>query len=430
MNIKNVPALIIVFLIGINLNAQKSDEKVGELLNKGDYIELNKIYSSVKEELSPPLKAIVDVVLNSSMNRPEMALENIDYLFQNFQQEIGFENVQGFFLRRCALLAQQGNYKQATADLEGFMNDVGQHMDKNMLNEFKSFHRLYNEMKDIAPTQLIRPDTDCEIPIRIDSLSVGGQMMYVPVTINGQESSFIFDTGCPGGFLLSERFAANINYRIIADSIPVHGVGTGYGKNILIDSMQVGNMVYRNVTGLVVPPNPAVDSVFQVDAVLGSGIMKAAGEFRIYPKERRIVFPIRQTPLPSTGSNIMLISEHPYVEAFSDGERLIMHFDIGNSSALLHYIYYQKHKEKIEKEGKKESKLSGGFGGVMTKDIYRLPVFPIKVGNKQAELKNLEVNIDAVYAKQGIEEGALGMGFITLFDKVVVNYSKMFVEVE
>ncbi|MDR1503239.1 MAG: aspartyl protease family protein [Prevotella sp.] len=430
MRVKNTILLLIFLLSSIYVCTQTPDERVGDLLNRADYIELNRQYPSLKDSIHPMLKGLSEAVLSSSLNRPERALDDINRLLEYHQQEIGFMNVQAMFLKKCMVQAEMGNYSQAANDLQYFMNEVSEHMDSTMLKSYKETYAVYDKMRSVPPPALERPLADCEIPIEIDSLSVGGQLIYVPVTINGSPERFIFDTGCPGGAFISEEYASKLNLRTVADSVMVNGVGRGIGKIALIDSLRVGNIVYKNSTAVVVPPNPAVDSVFKVDLVLGSGIMKASGEVRIFPQEKKLVFPISQTPLPPTGNNMIFLSDHPYIEAYSNTERLIMHFDTGNAGAGLHYKYYEKHKEMIDKEGKKESKLSGGFGAVIMKDIYRLPVFPLKVGVREFELKNLEVNLDPVFVGQGNEDGSLGMAFIMLFDKVVINFDKMFLEVE
>ena len=414
----------------LSIKSQTPDEKIGSLINNSDYFELDEQYAKLKNDIDPLLRMFSEVMLNFSFNNPHLTCIYADSLVENYAQEIGIQNVMSMAMIKSQSLAEMEEYKLAADNILKIIDDASAYMDSTSLDATRSTLQYYNKLSVLPKSELIRPAYDTEVPIDIDTLKVGGNMMYIPVKVNGVEERFILDTGCPTAAFFSERMARKYNVRTIFDSLIVKGTGTGFGRLGFLDSVQVGDMVLKNLLVTVVPSNPAVDSVFMVDAVLGQTIMKLAGEMQIYPKQKRVVFPVKHTPMPSTGRNMMMHASHPYLKTYHKGERFIMHFDTGNAASGLHYKYYERNKEEVERVGNKLSRLIGGFGSVGMKDFYNLPSFELKVGNKPFILTNLEVNMEPVFVSQGQEDGALGMSFIKLFDKVTINFKDMFVEVE
>lgn len=371
-----------------------------------------------------------EVMLNFSFNNPKETCIYADSLIRNFQQEIGFGNVVSMIMIKSQSLAEMEEYALAADNIKAFTDAASIHMDSATTKSLYDTYRYYDRLRSIPKSQLLRPSADTEIPIDIDTLKVGGNMMYIPVRINGKEERFILDSGCPTSAFFSERMAQKYNVRTVFDSLIVNGTGTGYGRLGFLDSIKVGDMTLKNLLITVVPSNPSVDSIFRVDAVLGQPIMKLAGEIQIYPQKKKVIFPIHHTPLPQSGRNMIIHASHPYIKTYHLDERLIMHFDTGNSSSNLHYNFYEKNKNEIEKLGTKYSRLSGGYGSVGMKEFYRLPSFELKIGNTVFNMKNMEISTEPVFVSQGNENGALGMAFIKLFDKVTVNFDQMFVDVE
>lgn len=86
-------------------------------------------------------------------------------------------------------------------------------------------------------------------------------------------------------------YADEIGIRVIRDSINITGAfATGTGKSGILDSMMIGDIAFKNAIITIADPNPAVDTVYQVDAVLGTDFMRLVGEVNIFPQEKRFAF--------------------------------------------------------------------------------------------------------------------------------------------
>lgn len=429
----------ILFYISLFSFAQSADEQIGDCLNSSDFFLLDEKYPKLKEEIQTPmLKVLSEAILNAVFNRQKEAVQSIDSLVSNYQEQIGFDNVKNMLGWQNNILFRMGEYCAAYDRSNGFLEQVAPHLDTTTVNQLRASNSYYKSMCGQQKSELIRPNKDCVIPIYIEPIEIKkfrkGYHLHVPVTVNGIEERFIFDTGCPGGVFLSEEYANKFAVRITMDSLVVSGVGgSGWGKMGILDSISLGNMILKNLSVTVVPLNPAVDSIFKINAVLGSDIMKHAGEVQIFPKEGKIIFPTNKTPLPATGRNMMISQgDGFFIKAFSGDEKLVMLFDTGDSSSGLYNKYYQSHKEMVERDGKKETSLAGGFGGVNTVEFYNLATLPLRIGDKNFEMKNINVGTDSApgFIGTGNDDGALGMSFINSFDKVTISFENMFIKVE
>lgn len=423
--------------------AQSADEQVANCLNTSDFFLLEEIYPKIKNDVETPmLNALTESVLYTAFGPSYQAITAIDSLLYKYHNEIGVGNVKNMLMCQCWLLLRMGEYKSGYDRLKNFIDQFDTHVEEEFLVDAKASLKLYEAFMDEAPPQLIRPNTDCVIPIEIDTLNIKGNEndslvhsthIFVPVVIKGKQERFIFDTGCGGGIFLSKEYATRLGARVKMDSLAISGSGgMSYGQFAILDSIQVGNMTFKNVTATVIPPNPEVDSIYKVDAVLGSDIMLYAGEIQIFPHEKKIIFPVDKTPLPATGRNMMRMigGDAFFLKTYSGDERLVMLFDTGDSYTHLNDKYYNMHKEFVDTNGIKSSKISGGIGGVERISYNRLPSFPFRIGDKHFEIKNISVGDNPKASSQQVGEGALGMAFISTFNKVTISFDNMFVDME
>lgn len=432
---KKLTQLLFFILFTSSTFGQSADEQIGECLNNSDFFLLDEKYPQLKDEIQTPLlNTLTESVLAATFNRPKEAIPLIDSLLIKHQGELDLNSITNMVMWQADLLFRKGEYCEASQRVKSYFEQIAPYMDSTSVKGIDRTIKYYNAMCGQEKSELIRPAKDCSIPMLIENIELEGfrkgQMLYVPATINGEEERFIFDTGCPGGLFMSEEYAQKYGVKVTLDSLMVGGVGgSDWGKMGILDSLNIGDMTLKNAVVTIVAPNPTVDTIFKIDLVLGSDIMKLAGEIQFLPQEKKIIFPINKTSLPATGRNMMMTQGDGFlIKSYSEDERLIMILDTGDSSAGLDYPYYQKNKEEVEKKGKKGTLSAGGFGGIITSEHYTLPTVPFRIGNKVFTLNDINVEIDP--KKQHGRDGSLGMKFITLFDKVVISFDQMFIEVE
>ncbi len=414
--------------------------RVAELLNTSDWFTLDAEYPVLKESLQAPfLNLYADILLGYHFNRPTEVVPKIKELITHYQEEIGFDNVCGM-VRLVSILEQQlGNYAQAADNLSNFMTQLKQ---QGVEIDYSSYERMYNNSqvwREYAAPAVSRPDANVEIPVTIapvqllvplDGKKTRGLDIRLPVTIHGVSYPFVFDTGA-GMTYMSERFAKEVGVKIVNDSLLMNGgmLGAGYGMEGYLDSLQIGDIVFRNARIFIARPN-AVDSIAVVDAVLGLDFIRRIDEIRIDIRNKKLIFPQTTTPLPVTGRNLLLKDGNsPVLKAQAGDDRLLFVFDTGCVTADLYYSFYQKYQAEIDRVATRESVTGGGYGYVRTKEMLKMPSVRFCIGDVAVEMKDIRVHPDEGN-DQSPEDGNLGMDLVKLFDKTIINFKDMFVKFE
>lgn len=417
--------MAIVFLFSSSsVQAQEADKRIGDLINQSDWFGLEKEYALQKDSIrNPILRFLSEAMLGSYFNRPDAACEAIDSLLTHYQDQIGFENSCSMVYFASENQLKQEKYESIIEILEPFIEQTKDILESQ--EQYLTYYKMANALRHHPRTEIMRPDRDCSVPLTIEKAGRGSHL-YVPVEINEKEYPFIFDTGA-GYNMVSERFAQEIGIRTVCDSFPITGVSRVFGKLGITDSIRIGDILYKNPLFLIAPPIAETDSIFQVDAVLGSPFMLSIGETQINMSESKITFPICETPLPESGRNLTFQSGQPYLQVISNGEKLLFHFDTGDVEGNLHSSFYEKHQEWVKANGVKETLRGGGLGGLYEVESYRLSSYPMQIGGTNCELKNVSVSTQKTCMIQREEDGVLGFNFINLFPETIINFRQMFV---
>lgn len=430
---KTFVALLFFFVsLFQSVKAQEADWQIGDLINQSDWFRLEEEYPKVSGQLqSVAIKALSEVMIGTYFNKPVETIDLIDSLLEHHQEDLGFPNVSSLVALRSKMLGEIGQYKESADRLYDFLRQIEAFAKREDFPSHQQLADYYNTLRNEAAPVVDRPNKETEIPMAIEEAG-RGVLMFVPVQIHGKTYKFIFDTGA-GSTFVSKMYADEIGIRVIRDSINITGAfATGTGKSGILDSMMIGDIAFKNAIITIADPNPAVDTVYQVDAVLGTDFMRLVGEVNIFPQEKKICFPVNRHSLPETGRNMWMYDGGLRLKVFSGEERLRFVFDTGNVRADMFYPYYQKHKEWVDKEGVNETITGGGFGGVRSLEVLRLSSIPMRIGSTSFEMKDIQVEYEPPTEKsfQNGEDGSLGMDFINLFQRVIINFDDMFLELD
>jgi len=103
--------------------------------------------------------------------------------------------------------------------------------------------------------------------------------LIVPVTINGKNYNFLFDTGCTMP-AISDKIYKELNLPIVRQINATDASGeTEKIRFILLPEIDIQGITFWNTQGVVFPDNPGNESVqlaecFGIDGVIGSNILK------------------------------------------------------------------------------------------------------------------------------------------------------------
>ncbi|MDD3036296.1 retropepsin-like aspartic protease [Bacteroides sp.] len=427
---------VIVLLINttIFLCAQQPDERIGNLISQAKWFELQREYAIYKDSLSPFIHDFASSLLSYYFNEPD-APEKLGNMMNKHGQMLDYHSQLscGYFIHTS--YARMGQNGSAAAVLSSIMKQLEGHLDEKTQLEYtdmlKSYQTLANE-GDILQVQ--RPEKDIIIPITVDSVGKYGQKaIHLNGCINGNPQQFQLDTGA-GHSVVSPEMAKRCKMRIIRDSIKVSGLKTGYGQLAIADTFSIGEMTFHKVPFLVLnmkTNNAAADSFMNsLRSLIGADLLARLEEVEINFDSLQIKIPQRATPNPLKYSNLRFNNEYLWtIEVTSGTENLSMHFDCGAGGSSLTGKYFNNHKEMIQQTGKQDTIRVAGFGGIMRKDIYKLPGFCISVGPVEGCIPEIYAYIDSdlpFFITN--EDGWFGMDLFYSYGSITINLKDMYVK--
>ena len=375
---------------------------------------------------------MAEALLAKYFNQSDKAIAAMTTLLSNYQEEIGASSALNFALLRLQMIGEQGNYAEAADGLKSIAEQLPQ------VPTIQRMYQHYNALRDYPQMTISKPNKDVIIPFHLQSLKANkregwmragkkkfkGYLMTIPVTCHGKQQSFIFDTGASASFV-TESVAKNLNLTILSDTILLNG--NQKGLQAYIDSLQVGDIVCRNMIVYVGLNNPLDSLVRGVDAVLGMDFIKAVGETQILFDRQQIVFPSQ--PTTSTLQSNIFLDGTLLMQARKGDVPLSFIFDTGCTTAELYSDYYTKFTTEVDAVAEPDTITTAAYGTVTTSSILLLPELTCMIGETSVTMDeiNLFPHNDRPLA---VRDGRMGMDLIRRFRKTTINLNDMFVKFE
>ena len=440
------PLLIILLSLfsSLVISAQQPDQRIGELVNTEDWFGLDKEYPILKDSIQTPfLKVVAEAMIARNFNKKQRALECLNELLANHQSDLG-AGVFNFIILRAQLLEEMGRYAEA-ADFIKYVFDQlkGQGVTQG-LDAMEYYYQHVNVLRELPALSLSRPNHDVSVPFTLKELKpkrieswmrkkdernpdAKSVLMSIPVTLHGETIPFHFDTGA-GMTFVSEKFVREKGLPIIGDSVVY--TGNSKGLRTFIDSLQIGEITVRNiVAGVGLEKESELLDLVGVGPILGRDVITAIGETQICMDDSTMLFPLKTSPLPVYGRN-MLYNSH--VEATADGEKLRFLFDTGNANnnaCYLYAAYYNTHRETIDKIATTDTISGGGYGIAGAREMKVIRPFCLSIGNMPIQLVEAVVDEESSLADDHCH-GNIGIAAVLQHRKTILNFRDMFVNFE
>ncbi|MBL4561320.1 MAG: retroviral-like aspartic protease family protein [Labilibaculum sp.] len=425
---KKILLSTITIVFSVLTYAQNLDSKVAEYLNNQDYLTLKEVYPLVKDSITPFLQDLTECFLPCYFNKPEEACKSIQNFFTSQQGKINSDLATSLIYLWAENLKAKGAYKEAVELIDNYLLNFPQEHRIKLKQYYSSIYVYCKAYQSFQASKISHHNKDISVPISFVQTGERGQTMFIPVTIRNNTTNFIFDTGA-GDNVVTEKFALDNQIRILKDSILIIGVGSGYGKLGFIDSLQIGELIYQNVSFVVVP-EIIPDNKYNTQAVLGMPFMRINKELIIYPNERKIVFPYKESIPDSLKSNMILTNNTLLLNVESQDNMLLIQFDSGNVSSTMNLSYFKSNKTKIENQYKLDTIQIGGFRGINTIPAYTIPQLSFSIGISKFIMKNIKVLTKKNLMEPNQSKGVYGVNFIQKFDRICINFNLMRLEVQ
>ena len=440
------PLLIILLSLfsSLVISAQQPDQRIGELVNTEDWFGLDKEYPILKDSVQTPfLKVVAEAMIARNFNKKQRALECLNELLANHQSDLG-AGVFNFIILRAQLLEEMGRYAEA-ADFIKYVFDQlkGQGVTQG-LDAMEYYYQHVNVLRELPALSLSRPNHDVSVPFTLKELKpkrieswmrkkdernpdAKSVLMSIPVTLHGETIPFHFDTGA-GTTFVTEKFVREKGLPLIGDTVTY--TGNSKGLRTFIDSLQIGEITVRNiVAGVGLEKESELLDLVGVGPILGRDVITAIGETQICMDDSTMLFPLKTSPLPVYGRN-MLYNSH--VEATADGEKLRFLFDTGNANnnaCYLYAAYYNTHRETIDKIATTDTISGGGYGIAGAREMKVIRPFCLSIGNMPIQLVEAVVDEESSLADDHCH-GNIGIAAVLQHRKTILNFRDMFVNFE
>jgi len=239
---------------------------------------------------------------------------------------------------------------------------------------------------------------------RYSRLSIQGG--YLPVSINGLDARYIFDTGAAISVisdleakrvgLTPQRVETKLNE---ASGNDVTGLRVAVAKDLIL-----GHLHLRNVAFIVLPDTrePFSDVSQEKRGILGIPVFLAMQTLRWQPKGS-FEFGFSPAPLHLSASNLLFHDNSTVVQVFSQSRPLEFTLDTGAIDTDLNPVFAATFPDLLKQSGIPEVHSITGVGGTNSYDSVLLPSVTFEVGGSAVTLKPAHV-----YTKYGLTSWAAG----------------------
>jgi hypothetical protein len=311
-------------------------------------------------------------------------------------------------------------YRKAADAFKAIPARFARELDEEETEGIANGASLWGALADV-PRQSVTLKGDSRIQTTKDK----ARLTNLPVRINNQTVSLVFDTGANIS-TATESFAKQWNFKIIEASIDV---STITGKSVkarlgIAPPMEIGSVVVRNAVFLIFDDKdlyfPQVD--YQINAILGFPVIEAFREFTI-AKNGELFIPAKAR---SRGRQNMCLDElTPLVQATHRGRSLTFSFDTGAQSSSLNRPFYEAFEDEIKAKHTAQTGRIGGAGGSREVEMYRLPSFDINISGRDVRLPNVKVLTETGNKNSHFLHGNLGQDLIRQFERMTINFEAM-----
>lgn len=449
---KLLSSILLIALAAIPANAQEDNfsvniktsseealeinQRAAQYLANGQHFELKKLYDENADSLAPMVRAYSEAELLSVFNRNEEAIPAIRHFVNEHGSEIPTELLLNKFNTAIVCAEIIGNYAEArdmAANVVGMLKQAGAPDDY-----IQHFTNYYNPNAILAtlPSQTIeKKKAECQIPFFIQPVGKkGGHHMLVNGTLNGKPTEMVFDTGA-GCSMITRRKAEEFGLRMSDATASINAGGSVNAVYGTIDSLVVGDLVYRNVLCAVNDfntGNAEADSIIKdVDMILGLNVMRPLQEFTFDFDANAIIIPSAPHNFPTPNMRQHIQSRVFELTLTHNGMPFDATLDSGFAGVLnLDSDFLEANKEEILADGEEIEDRGAGLAGVYIQKKYQLKDFNFRLNDTDYTVAKVAVATKANEERSAIEKNLFGLDAMRTFRRVIISLKDCYVNFE
>lgn len=391
--------------------------QVHDLIKQRNFFKAKEIYSLRKNDLSKTHQKFVEAFLDNAFNKLEESNDQIAQLI-NRKSNLPDSLILELYKIKEDNHIKLYEYREAKNALTTILSDFKNFLSDDEINGIENSLKIWTALGN-EPKQETLIMKDVRMKMEKDKFGLNNLIVS-----NGSDSlNFIFDTGANIS-TVSRSTAEKFNMKIIPVDIQV---GTVTGDKVpaqiaVCPQFRLDNIEIRNAIFLV--PDDSALSIPQVDyqiyGILGFPVIEALCEIQI-TLDGYFIVPEEVTEIQSE-SNMAMDGLMPLIYI----DQMHFDFDTGNTKTMFYHSYYIDNREEIDKNYKPERISFAGGAGSKEFDGFIITV-KMNVLDKEVTLKEIHLLKEKIKPHE-TGYGNIGQDLIQQFDKMTINFDKMFIK--
>lgn len=393
--------------------------KVYQHLRHKDFFSARNLYSSHQDKLQAYQQLVLQAHIDNAFNQNQESDRCIARALQNHRAQVHDSVMIDLYGLQHDNAYKQYDYAGAKKALQKILDNYSKNITAKDKDDYRNSLKLWRALSG-QPRQEIKVPGDVSIQMTKDIAGLHNLKVD-----NGKDSAhFIFDTGANISTTI-QSVAKKFKMKMLSGTVEV---GTITGKTVnaglaLCSYLNMGGIELRNVVFLVFDDKDLAfpQANFQVYGIIGFPVIEALGEVQI-TREGQFIVPQQQSS-PLHTIPMALDNLTPIIAL--DGKHYT--FDTGADKTMLYKNYFDLYKSNIEAAFEQTKIYYGGAGGSLSYTGYRVP-FGTKINTKNVLLEQTDVLSEKVKNKTIYVYGNIGQDFIRQFDKMTLNFNRMFLK--
>lgn len=422
--------LLILFLSIFEQHAQSMHsnpvvEEIDSLINVKSYFKARKVFNMNVNGFNDFETFRLKATICNLFNNLEESTEAIDKIFRYYKDSLSREQAKDLLNVKLSNAVKLFEYKSADEMTNILVRDYKDAISKDQIESTLNNGIIWKAISNY-PKQTVQFTDESYIKLIRDRAG----LKNIEVEVDSKKHSFILDTGANLSTTIESQ-AMEMGLKIIDVAV---SVGTITGKVVnskigIASNLKIDNMIFDNVVFLVFPDEALYISQidYQIKGILGYPILSAMKEIHFF-KNDSIYVPLKSSLKQKVNLAIEYLT--PIIN-LEDKSRNEMHFtfDTGADNTMLYKSYYDLKKEEILDRYAKTKIRFGGAGGNTQVDGYNVN-FELRINGSIVNVDSVSVIPKLIKASDQFSYGNIGQDLISKFEKMVLNFEKMFIHFE
>lgn len=393
---------IVLTFTTLSTFAQSADDRVGEMMNSGQWFELRDFLQNSTDSVNPFLSDFAEAMLAHFFNKPEEAIELSSALINSGNLDRG--NVLSVSQLIAVDMGVLGQNEKAAQVLTQILNQTKQYLDSTTIAIFENQIDRHAALSKYNPYRVKKSTGVISIPMKIDTLTMVESQPPIMVSyltdcqINGNSCEIRFDTGA-GMNVISSQKAKEMGLKPLNAYMVAGGTRETAGVPMAIaDSLYLGDLTIYDVPFLVLDIRTGHDTLDvhlqRTDIIIGYEVMNALKHIKLN-FENSCLMVSDNSFIPSSDKPNMMIANgnQIVVQGSVNGSPILIDPDCGDGSFGIFFEDSWPIMKTFVKENQEPRKaLMGGSGGYDELQVYKIQDVPLTIGTSTISIPEIDLS--------------------------------------